>query len=179
MSTDLIREYNLIINELKKLTRIERLARRLPIQIEFIDRALDEVNEISGDIWELGLGEGRTLEYIESKTSSPITVFEIDEKSGLSDNKKSTRLVTGDIFTTIPRIYKNLPSPVKLVHADIGTTDYLDDLSRVAPLTDLLTPIVVNKGIILCDRPVVFPNFELLFHAHDRGWPYYLWKKKS
>jgi hypothetical protein len=179
MNIDLIKEYNLISNELKNLTRIERLARRLPIQIEFINRALDEVREINGDVWELGLGEGRTLEYMESKTKSPITVFEIDEKAVLDNNKKTTKLVIGDIFKTIPGISKDQSTPVKMVHADIGTTNYSDDISRVASLSDLLAPIVASNGVILCDRPIVFTSFELLLHAHDVGWPYYLWKKKN
>ncbi|MGL1932596.1 MAG: hypothetical protein OCC45_12695 [Desulfotalea sp.] len=171
------KEYLSLSQELKKLTRIERLARRLPIQIDLISQAIEETNKLDGIILELGLGEGRTLEYLENNTSSPIIVFEIDDNAKMNNVRKTTKLVKGDIFETLPKMLGTLSQGVRIAHVDIGTTDYSDDIDRISPLQRILESVVNVGGFIVCDRPIDFPSFELLSNTHSSGWPYYLWRK--
>ena len=177
MNEHLLKEYRELSEELGSLTRIERLARRFPVQIEFINRAIKETKEVDGAILELGLGEGRTLEYLERITSAPIFVFEIDEKTNLHFCRASTQLVKGDLFKTLPQMLGSQELNVRMVHADIGTTDYFNDISRIEPLRAIIEKVVSTGGVLVCDRPIIFQGFKLLANSHKSGWPYYLWKK--
>ena len=173
----LIEEYHELTNELRNLTRIERLARRLPVQIRYINYAIDQTKGLDGVILELGLGDGRTLEYIEYRTSSQIFVFEIDDDKKLINNKESTKLVKGNFIHTIPKTIQNEKLQVRIVHADIGSTDYMNDLKTLNPLREIADNFVQVGGVVICDRPILYQKFSLLHCAHEEGWPYYLWKK--
>lgn len=177
MNDNLLEEYRELSTRLRDLTKIEKLARRFPVQIDYIDQAIEETKEIDGVILELGLGGGRTLEYLEKKSSSPIVVFEKSINSDLKLERQSTQLVEGDFLETIPEILKSQQLTVRMVHADIGTRDYLNDINRFEPLREIFEDIVPSGGIVVCDRPLNFSSFKLLANAHKSGWPYYLWKK--
>ncbi len=178
MNDYLIEEYRKLSTELRDLTKIEKFARRLPVQLEYINQAIEETKDMDGTILELGLGGGRTLEYLEKKTSSPILVFEKSTHSTLKNNRTTTQLVRGDFFTTIPQTCEEMNVDVRMIHADIGTSDYIGDISRFDPLCKIFTKIVPTGGVVICDRPLNFPSFKLLANAHESGWPYYLWKKE-
>ena len=164
--------------ELGRLTRLERFARRFPIQIDFLGRALALTEDVAGSVWEIGLGGGRTLEYLETRTEKPITVFEIDDVVEFSPMRSGTTLVKSDLIADLPNIVRQHRNSVAFVHVDIGTTDYVDDLGRLAALGEQLGEVLNKGGVIVSDRPVAFSGLKLIASSHQAGWPCYMWQQQ-
>ena len=178
--TVLIDEYNQIVNELKTLTELERFMRQFPAQIDYLKKAIGEGFNENDYIWELGHGWGRTLEFIESRCSNPIIVFEKENRIKLRSKSKKTKLVYGDLFQIIPVIIEKFVGEVKLVHIDIGTLNYIDDIENYSALSSLLEPVLMKNGFVISDRPIhMSDNFEMIDNNHDKQWPAYIWKKIS
>lgn len=104
------------------LSRLDSFIRRLEAQRACLDMAAQAVRGLSGPVFELGLGNGRTFDHLrQSLPDREIFVFEREVRAHPECIPDDDHLILGSIEETLPQAIARFPGNVALVHSDIGT----------------------------------------------------------
>jgi hypothetical protein len=140
------------------MTRLDGFIRRLHAQVACLDAARSLVAPLSGAIYELGLGNGRTYDHLRALfPDRTIVVFESDSDAvneyAISQGK-GILLCLGDVEVTLADRSLTVPSPVALVHNDLGDWDHDAQLARTARIVPLLVPRLATGAIFVSNVPL-------------------------
>ena len=145
------------------MSRLDSVIRRLLAQRACLDHAVAMIGGRPGPLLEVGLGHGRTYDYL--RTVCPgrdIYVFERRVAPGAEAVPPPDRLILGDIRETLPAFGTRRPRAAALLHSDIGN----GDARRNARLADLLAarlPALMRPGgIVLSDQELACDGVERL-----------------
>ena len=138
------------------------------------------VGDLAGDILEIGLGKGRTYDFL--RTQFPQRkIFAFDRIVHCPDDVRPDpeHLILGDFLTTLSEHAKSAGRAAALAHADIGSDAPERDVRLAAAIAPLIDALVRSRGLVLSDRSMSMPNWVSLPRPPDAGdWPYFIYRVK-
>lgn len=138
------------------MSRLDSFIRRLEAQRACLDHAVGLVKDLPGPVLELGLGNGRTYDYLRERLPGrEIFVFERRPDAHPLCMPDAAHLIVGDLEDTLPKALEHLPAPAALAHSDIGTGDPLRNRSVAARIALLLPALLRPGAAIVSDQPLL------------------------
>jgi hypothetical protein len=137
------------------LTRLERLLFRLEAQHACLTWAFREIESLPGIVFEMGLGHGRTYDYV--RTHLPdreIYVFDREVDCFPDCRPPDDHLFLGEIGDLLVMAGKRFPGQVILAHTDLGSYEESHNLAMRALLGRLLPVVLAPRAIVLSDLPL-------------------------
>lgn len=161
------------------ITQLEKTYYRLQAQILSLNWAFEQIEKIPGVILEIGLGLGRTYQYI--RTHLPereIIVFERNVHSYDACTPPAGDIITGDIFSTLVSNAYRFKNNTALIHSDLGSFNKAANRKKSALLSQNLSPCLTENAIVLSDLPLDLPDCAALdLPGNARKESYYIYKK--
>jgi trans-aconitate methyltransferase len=161
-----------------QLTRLDKLLFRLEAQRACLGWAVGEIAGRPGVVFELGLGHGRTYDHLRKHLPDrDIYVFDREVDCIADCTPPDDRLVLGDIVDTLPSAAQRFWGKVVLAHADMGTYDDTENLTRGAVLSRNLPALLAPGAIVLSDLPLYLDGATPLpLPAGARQGRYFIYK---
>ncbi len=142
------------------LNRLDRMILRLTAQRNCLDFAAQQISGLPGPVLEIGLGKGRTYDYLRQRLPERrIFAFDTDIHCPPDCVPDDGYLVLGDVRDTVPNALARIGEPAALAHVDISTHDFAASAPLVAWLALELTTLVRDGGVIIWDRVMANPTW--------------------
>ncbi len=138
-----------------RLTRLERLLFRLEAQHACLSWAFGEIAHRPGLVFELGLGHGRTYDYL--RTHLPdrdIYVFDREVDCFDDCRPPEDRLILGEIGDTLADAAHRFQGQVVLAHTDVGSYTEKYNLAMSALVSRHLPAALARDGMVVSDLPL-------------------------
>jgi len=137
-------------------TRLERFIARVVGQRACIDAAAAATAHLPGDVWEVGLGNGRTYDHLRERFSGhAVVVFDRQIASHPDCIPPADMLRLGDFGDTVPIEARGSAGTVAVIHADIGSGDIDASRSLGRWLVPLFVQALAAGGYLVGDQPMV------------------------
>jgi hypothetical protein len=151
---------------------------RLQAQRACLDRAVSLVQELTGPVLELGLGNGRTYDHLRVRLPErDIFVFERQVASHPDCVPPPDRLILGDLRETLPAAYARFPQQVALAHVDIATHDRAASERLAVVLAPMLAALMRKGAIIVSELPMPVAHWRALSPpAEAEGGRYHMYQ---
>lgn len=138
------------------MSRLDSAIRRLEAQRAAINYAARLIQEKSGPVLELGLGNGRTYDHLRSQLPHrDIYAFDRQVAAHPDCIPAAPYLLLGDFNDTLKQARSILPRPAVLAHCDIGTGDEAASQAGAAAIAPLLRPLLASGAVIISDQPMI------------------------
>lgn len=162
-------------------SRLDRMIERLTTQRACLDYAATQIENMPGPLLELGLGKGRTFDYLRRRLPDrEIFVFEKVIHAAPDCIPDQQHLIMGHFLDTLPGAANRVGAPAALVHADIGSEKRERDATLAAAVTPLIDALVAPGSIVLGDREMQQPHWTPLPLPPGAGdWVYFLYRVGS
>lgn len=145
------------------LTRLERFIARTSAQRACIDAAARATENIPGDVWEVGLGNGRTYDHLRERfPGRAIVVFDREIAAHPDCVPSDDMMRLGDFQTTIPEEIARGEGRVAVIHADIGTANIEKSRAMGRWLAPIFAAALAPGGYLIGDQPMDDAAFEKL-----------------
>lgn len=145
------------------MSRLDSFLRRLQAQRDCLNVAVAMVGKVSGPVFELGLGNGRTYDHLrEACPEREIFVFERQVAAHPDCIPDAAHLLTGDLAETLAAVQQRFAGAVALVHADLGSGDPARDAETAAMVSARLPAVMAPGGTIVSDQELTLPQAEAL-----------------
>ena len=143
------------------MSRLDSFIRRMTAQRDILNQvATGAFLPESGDILELGLGNGRTYSHLrEVFPQRRIVAFDRAVMAHSSCIPEENDLVLGEIAETAKRY---IGADAAMVHADIGSGSDEIDAVTVQWLPQLMADLLVTGGVALSGLPLQADNLTAL-----------------
>lgn len=156
---------------------LDRMIARLSAQRTALNWALDAVSGCEGVVLEVGLGKGRTYDFLRSRIGARgILVFDMWLRVGADLAPEEDRLFLGDFRDTLPGAAALHGRCARLAHADFGSPDRAFDREQAAWLAPLIDSLMVPGGIVVSDRPFDREGWTPVALPDTGDWPYHAWR---
>jgi hypothetical protein len=137
------------------LTRLERFIARTSAQRACIDAAVRATERIPGDVWEVGLGNGRTYDHLRERfPRRDIVVFDREVAAHPDCVPPDDMMRLGDFRTTIPEEIARGEGRVAVIHADIGTANIEKSRAMGRWLAPIFAAALQPGGYLIGDQPM-------------------------
>ena len=145
------------------MSRLDSAIRRLQAQRACIETAIDQVRDLPGPVFELGLGNGRTYDHLRSLCPDrEIFVFERQVAAHPDCVPDAAHLLLGDLHETLPRAAQRFAATVALLHADLGSGNEERDAATAGFVAALLPRLMRPAGVVVGDQDMRFAGGEAL-----------------
>lgn len=154
------------------------MIQRLRTQRACLEFAGREIGDRAALVLELGLGKGRTYDFLRRRLPRcAIYAFDREVHAPVDCIPASEHLLLGDFRDTLPAFAARFGKAAALVHADIGSEDLERDQRLAAALAPLVDAVALPGALVICDRPLLGPGWNPLPLPPDAGaWDYYLFR---
>jgi len=115
--------------------------------------AADLIRDVPGPVLELGLGNGRTYDYL--RTLFPgREIFVFDRRIAAHPDciPDDAHMIIGDLIQTLPVALSRIGARAAMVHSDIGSGDKAESRNRARSLVRLLVPLLAPDAIVVSDQ---------------------------
>jgi hypothetical protein len=137
------------------LTRLERFMARTSAQRACIDHAALRVGGLSGEVWEVGLGNGRTYDHLRDRFAGrDIVVFDREVAAHPECVPPDELMRLGDFRETIPAEVAKRDGKVAVIHADIGTANIDKSREMGSWLAPHFVRALAPGGFLIGDQPM-------------------------
>jgi hypothetical protein len=137
------------------LTRLERFMARTSAQRACIDHAAARIGTLPGDVWEVGLGNGRTYDHLRDRFAGrDIVVFDREVAAHPECVPPDNLMRLGDFRETIPAEVARREGRVAVIHADIGTANIDKSRAMGRWLTPHFVRALAPGGFLIGDQPM-------------------------
>jgi S-adenosylmethionine-dependent methyltransferase len=163
------------------VSRLDSFIRRLQAQRACLDLAARLVNELDGEVLELGLGNGRTYDHLrELFPYRKIYVCERRVAAHPDCVPSSELLLLGDMRQTLPAARERLGDRVALAHLDPATGDVMESQALADELGPLIVPLLRPNGVLVSELAIVLDELRPLGlpHCVEAG-RYHLYRRVS
>lgn len=152
-------------------SRLDLFIDRMVSQRACLDHAIAQTSTMSGPVFELGLGNGRTyhhmVQYIQNRL---VYVFERAVASHPDSTPPEDLVILGDVRETLPAALERFGATASLIHADLGghNRDKNDAFARL--VSPLIEPLLAEGGLMVSSDRMYFENLTempLPEHAVD------------
>jgi hypothetical protein len=151
---------------------------RLLTQRACLEFAAHDLRQRPGPLLELGLGKGRTYDYLRRRLPErEIFVFDRELHAPADCIPDVAHLFLGEFRDTLRDFAARRGRSAALVHADIGSDIRERDLRLANDLAPLIGALALPGALILCDRVLPQESWETLpVPAEARDWDYHLYR---
>ena len=137
------------------MSRLDSFIRRLEAQRACLDLAAHLVQELDGDVLELGLGNGRTYDHLRQLfPDRKIYVFDRRVAAHPDCVPPAELLLLGDMRDTLQTASELLGSRVALAHLDPATGDGAASRALAAELAPLIMPLLRPGGMLVSEPAI-------------------------
>lgn len=156
------------------LTRLERFIARTVGQRACIDAAATSVaggaGALAGDVWEVGLGNGRTYDHLRDRFAGrDIVVFDREIAAHPDCIPPSSLMRLGDFRETVPAEVERRAGHVAVIHADVGTANVEKSRAMGRWLTPYFIRALAPGGFLIGDQPMDDPALAPIALADVAG----------
>ncbi|MVO14979.1 class I SAM-dependent methyltransferase [Parasedimentitalea huanghaiensis] len=138
-------------------SRLDLFIDRMVSQRACLDFAISETAAMSGPVFELGLGNGRTYHhmrrYVENRD---IFVFERAVASHPDSTPPEDRVILGDVRETLPQSLERFGPVASLVHADLGGHNRQKNDIFARFVSPLIEPLMAPGGLMVSSDRMYF-----------------------
>lgn len=136
------------------MSRLDSMRRRLTAQIDGLNWAAAEIADVSGDVLELGLGNGRTYDHLrEQLPSRRIWVIDRRMKAHPSCVPPQKDFLQGDADEMLHRMGE-AGTRLALVHYELGIGVAEHDTALSRALSPLISALLVPGGLVVSQDPI-------------------------
>jgi S-adenosyl-L-methionine methyltransferase len=137
------------------VSRLDSFIRRLQAQRACLELAAKLIDDLEGDVLELGLGNGRTYDHLrELFPHRDIFVCERAVAAHPDCVPPSGLLLLGDMRETLPSARARLSGRVALAHLDPGDGNAWASQALANELAPLIVPLL-RFGAVLVSEPAI------------------------
>lgn len=158
--------------------RLSRMIARLCTQRACLRFAGAAIAERPGAILEIGLGKGRTYDFLRHQFPGR-EIFAFDRELHCPENVRPDpdHLILGDFLETLPEHIERMGRTASLAHADIGSEDAARDARLAAAVAPMIDALVQRRGLVLTDRAMPMLDWTSLPLPPDAcDWPYFIYR---
>ncbi|MCV3270798.1 class I SAM-dependent methyltransferase [Roseobacter sinensis] len=143
------------------MSRLDLFIDRMVSQRACLDHAAALVGEMSGPVFELGLGNGRTYHHLCSLLPPrDIYVFERAVASHPDSTPPDDRVLLGDVFDTLPEALVRFGPTARLIHADLGGHNAEKNDLFARRISPVLSPLLAPGGLMVSSDRMYFDDLE-------------------
>lgn len=136
------------------MSRLESMRRRLTAQIDGLNWAAEQTSGLSGDVLELGLGNGRTYDHLRERLPQRrIWVIDREMNAHPSCVPPSEDFLQGDADRMLERMAQ-AGTRLALVHYELGIGVPEKDAAKSRALSPLIAPLLVPGGLVISQDPL-------------------------
>ena len=144
------------------MSRLDAFIRRMKAQRDCLNEAAGRLGARTGDVLEVGLGNGRTYDHL--RTLFPgrsIWVFDREVAAHPDCIPPAALVRLGDFRETLPRFLAEGRRAV-LIHADIGSGDREASRKLGRDLAPTFVRLLEPGGFLIGDQPMDGPSLQAL-----------------
>ena len=137
------------------MSRLDSFIRRMSAQRDLLNGAVDQLGDVPGVVFELGLGNGRTYDHLRTCfPSRDIYVFDRRVAAHPDCIPPDDRMVLGDISETLPEAGRRFTGQVALVHNDLGDGVEANRRAVADLVQDGLAGALAPGGLVISNMPL-------------------------
>ena len=126
-----------------------------------INHAAELTADLSGPVFELGLGNGRTYHHLrETIKSRDIYVFERAVASHPDSTPPEDRVILGDVYETLPQALTRFGATASLIHADLGGHSASKNDAFAKTVSPLVEPLLATGGMMVASDKMYFETLK-------------------
>ncbi len=145
------------------MSRLDVFIDRMVSQRACLDFAIAETEELSGPVFELGLGNGRTYHHLKERVlRRDIYVFERAVASHPDSTPSEDMLLLGEVTETLPAALERFGPVASLVHADLGGHNLQKNDAFARLVSPLIEPVLAPGGLMVSSDRMYFEALEEL-----------------
>lgn len=139
------------------MSRLDIFIDRMVSQRACLDHAARVTRDMTGPVFELGLGNGRTYHHMrEIMPDRRIYVFERAVASHPDSTPPEDRIILGDVTHTLPDALGRFGPNASLVHADLGGHDLERNDAFAQRVSPLVEPLLAPGGLMVSSDRMYF-----------------------
>ncbi|NOE27499.1 class I SAM-dependent methyltransferase [Ruegeria sp. HKCCD6157] len=138
-------------------SRLDLFIDRMVSQRACLDYAIRHTAGLTGPVFELGLGNGRTYHHlVQHMDGRPVYVFERAVASHPDSTPPEDRVILGDVRDTLPASVERFGASASLIHADLGghNREKNDKFARF--VSPLIEPLLAPGGLMVSSDRMYF-----------------------
>lgn len=145
------------------MSRLDVFIDRMVSQRASLDFAIAETAAMSGPVFELGLGNGRTYHHMREKIQTrDVFVFERAVASHPDSTPADEFLILGDVTETLPASVERFGATASLIHADLGGHNLAKNDLFARKVSPLIEPLLAPGGLMVSSDRMYFDNLTEL-----------------
>lgn len=138
-------------------SRLDLFIDRMVSQRACLDFAIGATAAMTGPVFELGLGNGRTYHHMKSRISGrDIYVFERAVASHPDSTPPEALTILGDVTETLPATLERMGPVASLVHADLGGHNREKNDLFARRISPLIEPLLAPGGLMVSSDRMYF-----------------------
>ena len=145
------------------MTRLDLFIDRMVSQRACLNDAISRTSALSGPVFELGLGNGRTYHHMrETLTGRDLYVFERAVASHPDSTPPEDRTILGDVTETLPAALARFGATASLIHADLGGHNRAKNDIFARHVSPLIEPLLAKGGLMVSSDRMYFDTLTEL-----------------
>ncbi|MCR9125721.1 MAG: class I SAM-dependent methyltransferase [Rhodobacteraceae bacterium] len=139
------------------MSRLDLFIDRMVSQRACLDFAIAETAAMTGPVFELGLGNGRTYHHLREHVSGrDIHVFERAIASHPDSTPPPDLTILGDVHDTLVEALDRFGPTASLIHADLGGHDRARNDAFARRISPLVQPLLAPGGLMVASDRMYF-----------------------
>jgi hypothetical protein len=144
-------------------TRLDLFIDRMVSQRACLDFAIAQTAEMTGPVFELGLGNGRTYHHMrETISGRDVYVFERAVASHPDSTPAEELTILGDVTETLPQALERFGATASLIHADLGGHNREKNDIFARKVSPLIEPLLAPGGLMVSSDRMYFSGLTEL-----------------
>jgi len=145
------------------MSRLDLFIDRMVSQRACLDFAINDTAAMTGPVFELGLGNGRTYHHMNERISGrDIYVFERAIASHPDSTPPENLTILGDVNETLPQTLVKMGPVASLIHADLGGHNRAKNDIFARKVSPLVEPMLAPGGVMVASDRMYFENLTEL-----------------
>lgn len=145
------------------MSRLDLFIDRMVSQRACLDAAIDQTADMTGPVFELGLGNGRTFHHMRERiTTRDIFVFERAVASHPESTPDEHQLILGDVTETLVQSQVRFGATASLIHADLGGHNRAKNDAFARKISPLVEPLLTQGGLMVASDRMYFETLKEL-----------------
>lgn len=143
------------------MSRLDIFIDRMTSQRACIDFAVQKTAHMTGPVFELGLGNGRTYHHLcEVVKERDVFVFERAVESNPASTPPTNRTLLGDVFETLPQALERFGPTASFIHADLGGHNLQKNDEFARKVSPIIEPLLAKCGLMVASDRMYFDDMH-------------------
>jgi S-adenosyl-L-methionine methyltransferase len=141
------------------ITRLDLFIDRMVSQRACLDFGIAQTAALTGPVFELGLGNGRTYHHMKHNVKDrDLYVFERAVASHPDSTPPEDLTILGDVRDTLPAALDRFGATASLVHADLGGHNREKNDAFARLISPLVEPLLATGGLMVSSDRMYFDS---------------------